>query len=302
MKKSTKIILLIVVVLLIIGLIVLFAVKNSHSDAHKVKNSDAEIKDILKKEKEFLEAEHVHQEFLDVKEFKASKLDIEWVEKTKIVNIGGNPVNAYVAIDDEMGEPDEYYILAEDGTLYRAKEGKYSVMKPTVKVNKVGVYFVRNGGECQVHTQYVADTDDGIYYFDSNNETGKVSIKKLSEVREFTMPVCYSGDKTKFENYGRTSTEGQFNFDGLVLKDKVTKKELVVKWIVYAENGGVDKYYVITEDDTLYVVEEEQEYVEAVAKVTFKYTKVGEDSKDVKIEIQYEDILINLKDVLNNSN
>ncbi len=302
MKKGTKIALLIIVILLVICFLVLLGIKISHNDAHKVKNSDAEIKDILKKEKEFLEAEHVHQEFIDVKEFKKSKLDIEWVEKTKIVNIGGQPVTAYVAIDDEMGAPEEYYILAEDETLYRAKDGNYSIMKPNVKVKKLGVYFVRNGGECHVNTQYVADTDDGIYYFDSNNETGKVSIKKLSDVREFTMPVCYSGDKTKFDNYGRTATTGQFNFAGLVVKDKITKKELVVKWALYAENGGIDKYYLITEDDTLYIVGDTQEYAEAVAKVTFKYTKIGKDTKDVNIEINYDDILISLKNVLDNSN
>jgi len=302
MKKRTKMILLTIVVLLAICFLILVGIKINHSDANKVQNSTEEIKEILKKEKEFLEGEHVHQEFLEVKSFKEAKLDIEWVDKTKIVNIGGNPISAYVAIADEMGTPDEYYILAEDGTLYRAKEGNYSVMKPNVKVNKIGIYFVNDGGECQVHTEYVAETDDGIYYFDSNYETGKVSIKKLGDVREFIMPVCYGADKTKFENYGRTSTEGQFNFEGLVVKDKVTKKELEVKWIVYAENGGADKYYIVTKDDTLYIVDEAQEYLDAVAKVEFKYTVVGENAEDVDIEIKYEDILINLKNVRDNSN
>lgn len=297
MKKKS------VLIVLLIALVFLTACDKKEEVKNK---TPEEIKSIMEKEKDFTSGNNVHQEFINVKDFKKKDLDIKWVEKTKTINIKGNMIVGYeVNSNIELYDESDSYVLSEDGTLYRNHKGNYSVMKPDDKISRIGIYYPNHGGSnnCHGNSIYVIETEKGIQYFEKNEETGSVSIKKLDVGKYFIMPVCYGVPESKLMDNVVVYDDGRIVVDDKDIKDKATKETLDAKYVIYAEKEDKEKYYVITTDDKLYIIDDVSEYYELIGKVEVKVTPSpdSEEGLDVDIEIKYDDVTMKLVNVVNQS-
>ena len=269
-------------------------------------NTPEEVKKIMEAEKEFTSGDYVHQEFINVKDFNVKELDIKWAETLKTVNIRGNMVRGYeVNANIELYDDYDSYVLGEDGTLYRYHSGNYSVMKPEYKINKLGIYYPDHGGSnaCEGYREYVMDTEKGIMFFDEDYETGAVAIKKFSDDKYFRMPVCYGVAESKLDDEVVVYGDGRVLVEDKPIKDKANKEQIDAKYVIYAEKENKEKYYVISTNDKLYIIDEVAEYYLAVSTVDVKVNpSVSEElNGDVDITITAEDVTMELKYVMNQS-
>ena len=284
------------IVLLILVLLITGCGKKNENKI--MKNSD-EIKEVLNKEKDYLDSEHVYLQYLDVSSYKEATFDIEWIEKEENVNIKGTIVNGNIAKSENN---DNTIILSKDGVLYRKKDDTYSIIKTAEDVKRIGLYYPHEGGvtNCSTIIEYVLETDSGVHAI-SFEDNGVIISSKTLEKNDYQLPLCYGNEKGNFDKYLSINTDGEVSFDNIYLVDKITSEKIKANHIIYSSVGDVEKYYIVTDDNFLYIVSDNKTNVEAVAKVTVSTNKVDEtDNSDVNINITYKDITLSFKDVANN--
>ena len=117
------------------------------------------------------------------------------------------------------------------------------------------------------------------------------------------MPVCYGVPESKLMDNVVVYDDGRIVVDDKDIKDKATKETLDAKYVIYAEKEDKEKYYVITTDDKLYIIDDVSEYYELIGKVEVKVTPSpdSEEGLDVDIEIKYDDVTMKLVNVVNQS-
>lgn len=283
-----------VVFLLVLILIAVYVFNGKHSDKYKVKYSDTEIKNLLIQEQHFLDVQHMHVEYLEVSEFKKKPLDIDWVTKSKSVNIKGNVFKGYVLEDDDNVDT---YVLSTEGDLYYKSSNGYALVKTNKKISRIGLFYPTIGGvdNCTGVSRVVVEYPDGVH--ELTNSEGNITISKAIVANDkYEMPVCY-GLNVKFNNsYLFVTSSGRIGYGKTYIKDKVTNKELDVKMVIYIVVGETEKYYIVTTDNTLYIATEPDQYLKAIA--TLDDVKIERDL-DSNIKLIYKDINLEFNDVKN---
>ncbi|MBQ4030776.1 MAG: hypothetical protein II625_03370 [Bacilli bacterium] len=290
--KKVKYLLLLIAFLLIVG---------CGKKEEEVKNkTPEEVKEIFEKEIDFAAGTNVHQEFINVAELKQHGLNIKWEETPRTVNIRGNMVQGYEVNNNiETYDDGDSYVLGLDGTLYRYHKGNYSIMKTEDKIKRIGTYYVDHGGSNACHglSQYVIETEKGILYFE-NNEEGAVAIKKFEDKVYYMMPVCYGVTDSKLNDNVVVYDDGKVLVNDVAIKDKATKEELTAKYVIYAEKENKEKYYLVTTDDKLYIIDEVAESYQSIAKVETKVNPSEGEESDVDIDITYDNVTISMQYVI----
>ena len=292
MKKSTKSGLLFVVIVLVLVLVGMFVVKNKLKEKDKVKFSDEEIKNILTAEQKFLDAEHMHVEYLDYLEYKEEPLRIDWVEKTKKISVDGEDIEVFELEDDN----DKTFALDNEGFIYYLTDNGYTIEKADAL--KIGLFYPNTGGtdNCSDLGRAVVETKDGIHEILVSEDKVEIS-KDVVANSKYEIPKCYGKDG-KFNDSYIYVQKGKIGYKQTLIKDKITRKEIDVKLIIYVVVGEMEKYYVIANDDTLYIVIEPVEYIEAIAKMD--NIKI-DASLDSNIKLTYKDISLSFYDVRNDA-
>ena len=280
-----------------------------------VKNIDEktidEIKDILSKEKEKVSGSNVYGEYIDVKKFKENGLIIDWFSETKTVNVKGKMVEGIVAkYESEIGSSLSMYILTADNTLYRGYENEYSIIKLDETIKRIGFLTDLSRGECHPLISYVLETDSGIKRIEEDYETDNIAVKKLDTKKSFVVPTCYNqNDKNAFaKGFIKVFDDGTLQYVNSTetIKDKKSKKDIIAKYVLFIDDSNEQFYYVVTEDDLLYVVKTGEDSVEQLTKVDrYNVETIKADSPDgddsLIIKITSGDITIEVKNVLDRS-
>ncbi len=266
----------------------------------KISRNTEEIRYILNDEKDYLNTDKLYSQYFSLSDYKTSELDIEWIEKKETINIKGSIVNGYVAYNESNGNA---IILGEDGTLYRRKGTDYSIIKSTEKIKRIGLYYPHEGGHsvCSALVDFVLENDSGIHLV-TFEDNGVIISSKTIEKGNFELPLCYGNENSSFKKYLYITLDGEIGFDKEHIVDKKVGKPLKVSHVIYVSAFDEEKYYVITDDNTLYILDSDKTSVEAIAKVSIEVKKAVENEiHDVDISITYEDIVLELKNVINNS-
>ena len=291
MKNRIKVI----IALLVFGFLI---VGCGDKDSKKISRNESEIKTIMEKEEEYIGSEHVYAQYYSVSDYNKVDFDIEWIDNEETINIKGTIVNGYVANNEAN---DSAIILGKDGTLYRKKNNDYAIIKSNESIKRIGLYYPHEGGHdvCNSIIEFVLETDSGIHLV-SFEDNGVIISSKTIEKGDFELPLCYGSENSSFSKYLNINVDGEIGFDKKNIVDKVTSKPLKVNHVIYVSVDSKEKYYVITEDNVLYILEDDKTSIEAIAKVDIKVEK-SEDDKDVQISISYGDNVLSLKNVVNSS-
>jgi len=305
--KKKLIPIIIGLIILIIGVVVVGALLNKE-DPEKKEN---ETKETLKKEQEFLKTKGLYADYIDVK-FYSEVQDYDWIKESRSMNIKGRMIKGYEATEFSDFSSDAL-ILSEDGTLYYKYENdngdaEYAIIKYEEKykekVTKVGVRVTNATGECEPASDFIIETPSGIKIVERNYETGAISIKEMSKEVTYQHPTCYGRDtESSFEeylNFYNDLTVG-YREKGVKVKDKKTKKNLEVKALIYFDAKSFEKYYIVTTDNTLYILDKTIEHVDAVVKLD-KFEVVENKKADeyadqtYQIKMSYQDIELNINE------
>ncbi len=299
--KKKLIPMIIGLIILIIGVAVVGVLLNKEDNPEKEANL---VKDALKKEQDFLSIKELYVDYVDVKAYEGYS-GYNWIEATKSLNIKGRMVKGYVA-EEYSDFSNDALILADDGTLYykfsNDDDGdEYAIIKYEEKykekVKRVGVSLENPGGECEPVSGFVIDTPSGVKEIERNYETGAVSIKKVTNTYTFQHPSCYGREGGATINYLNVYNDLSIGYRNkeIKVKDKKTKKNLEVKALIFLDGKDKEKYYAVTTDDVLYIIDKNIEHVDSLVKldkfeVTEHQTKGEYPEKYYSIKMVYQDI------------
>ena len=300
MNKELKRIIIVLVVVVIAVLFVGFLIYKGSSKKEK---SPEEIKDILIKERDAVSGSGVMAMYVDANYYKNKGYDLTWFEELKTINIKGKLVEGYEAsIDGIEMLVTTTYVLDKEGNLYRHSGNQYETIKIGDKIKRIGVYYSFVGTECEPVIHYALDTDAGYKYIVEDYETDNISIKALNMKREQVLPACYPSlfDHKDFSKVGYLYYDENLNvtLNSKVLKDANSKKNIEVAHIVYIDAKDKERYYLVTEDKTLYIVDEVKEFIEPIGKLdSFEVTKNDSpDEENIDIKMSYKDVVIEFKE------
>ena len=293
MKRFLKlIIILFVFIILVTGC--------GNKEEKKVSRNTEEIRYILNDEKDYLNTDNLYAQYFSISDYKESDFDIEWITKKETVNIKGNIINGYVAYNEANNNA---IILSEDGTLYRKKGIDYSIIKSSEKITRLGLYYPHEGGHsvCSALIDFVLENESGIHLV-TFEDNGIIISSNTIEKGNFELPLCYGKENSSFKKYLYITLAGEIGFSKDYIVDKITSKPLKVSHVIYTSAFDEEKYYVITDDNTLYILDDDKTNVEAIAKVNIEVKKALENEiHDVDISITYDDIVLDFKNVINDS-
>lgn len=292
---------------IVFGIVVLFFV-SGFLLVSKSQNNANEIKETLNKEKESINGSNIYGEFIDVESFKNSGLSIEWFDKeTRTVNIKGRLIEGYVIDEEENGFN---YILTTDGILYSEENNEYSIIKLEDEIKKIGIWRSFSNAECHPTNYLVLSTVNGDKYIDEDMETGNMAIKALPTIKSFTLPNCYplenENDKMGTKNgFIEVLSDGTLKYtkSEVLLKNKKTKKNIVAKYVMFIDNGIASKYYIVDNDDNMYVVLEDEELIQSLATINnINITNIEGEEDLVNVKIVVDDVQLDINGLTNRSN
>jgi len=193
--------------------------------------------------------------------------------------------------------PISYILLGTDGYLYYV-DGAIAEFSPSFDgtkeknpygkdAEKIGFILSDETDECIYDHIYVVVVDGKEYLLD---ETGEELVDVYSKdhlVKYLYSSVC--GERPD-KGIGFNAYKNLLNVDKKIIKDKETKKEIIIDYVMYNDKDRKDLY--IVGNDTLYLLNNENdEYASVVGKInkmhtTDESTGVFRDTSNITIELE----------------
>ena len=190
-----------------------------------------------------------------------------------------------------------YVLLGTDGYLYYVN-GPIAGYNPSFDgakeknqygkdAEKIGIIISDESDECIYNHINVVVVDGKEYLLDEKGKTLADAYSKDHLVKYLYSSVC--GQRPD-KGIGFNAYKNLLNVDKKVIKDKETKKEIIIDYVMYNDKDKKDLY--IVGNDTLYLFNNENdEYASVVGKINKihtidEYNGIFRDTSNITIELE----------------
>ena len=173
------------------------------------------------------------------------------------------------------------FVLTKDGQLFYSNDNiGYKQIADTGVISKIGFMYGKTE-TCDNFALIIAqlnDTSNIVIKYDSITNS-YIKIDSLTNYINSNdtsyIPICYKSKSDNILSTIQIISNGNLKFvNGNFFKDKKGKNLIKVNYIIYTDNYDTEKYYVISNDNKLYIIDSIKDIYNSVAIVN-SVEKVG---------------------------